>query len=78
VCGRVEEKLDGGQIFGRRVRVRPAADWAVFCVVESSFRRSFQRQRMCRDRSPVTGEPRVEASPFGDESTSWQRKRPDV
>ena len=74
----MDEKLDDGRIFGRRVRVRLAADWAVFCVVESSFPRSFQRQWMCRDRSPVAGEPRVAASPFGDESASWQRKRPDV
>ena len=41
--GRVEEKLDCNRIFGRRVRACPAADWAVFYVVESSFLRSFQR-----------------------------------
>jgi hypothetical protein len=71
------KQLDGGRIFGRRVRARPAADWAVFCVVESSFPRSFQWHRMCRDRSPVAREPRVAASPFGEESASWQRRQPD-
>uniref|UniRef100_A0A2N9EU67 NB-ARC domain-containing protein n=1 Tax=Fagus sylvatica TaxID=28930 RepID=A0A2N9EU67_FAGSY len=33
--------------------------------------------RMCGDRSPVAREPRVAASPFGEESASWQRRQPD-
>ena len=71
--GHVQES-DGAPVLQA---TRPAADWAVFCVVESSFPRSFQRQRMCRDRSPVAREPRVAASSFGEESTSWQRRQPD-
>ena len=75
--GAWQKKLDGGWIFGRHVRVRSVADWAVFCVVESSFPRSFQRQWMCRDWSLVAQEPRVAASSFGDESVSWQRRQLD-
>ncbi len=71
------EKLDGGWIFERHVRARPAADWVVLCVIELSFPRSFQRQRMCRDRNLVAGEPRVATSLFGNESASWQRRQPD-
>jgi hypothetical protein len=55
----------------------PATDWVVFCVVKSSFPRSFQWQGMCCDRSSVAREPRVAASPFGEESASWQRRQPD-
>jgi hypothetical protein len=73
----VEERLDGGWIFGWRVRARPVVNWVVFFVVESSFARSFQWQRMCHDRSSVAREPRVATSLFSDESASWQRRQPD-
>ena len=71
------KSLTATESLGARVRACPMSDWAVFCLVESSFLRSFQRQRMCCDQSLVAGEPRVAASPFGDESTSWQRRQSD-
>jgi hypothetical protein len=55
----------------------PTVNQAVFCSVESSFPRYFQRQRMCRDWSPVEREPRVAESLFSDESAFWQRRQPD-
>jgi hypothetical protein len=58
--------------FRRRVRARPVSESAVFCAVESSVSRSFQRYRWCRDRSPRTTDPRVAVGLFGDESASWQ------
>ena len=39
----------------------PGSDEDESCAVESSFLRSFQRRWMCRDRSPVAGEPRITA-----------------
>ena len=70
-------RVTAHRIFRRRVRARSAADWVVFCVVESIFPRSFQQQWMCLDWSPVAREPRVAASSFGEESASWQRRQPD-
>jgi hypothetical protein len=74
--GRVLESDGAPDLQATRVGTS-GADWAVFCVVESSFLRSFQRQQMCRDRSSVAREPRVAASSFGKESASWQRRQPD-
>jgi hypothetical protein len=48
-------------------------DGADFYAVELSCSRSFQRQRRCRDRSPVAVDPRVVVGHFGNESASWQR-----
>jgi hypothetical protein len=61
------------QIFRRCVRARPVSEAAVFCAVQSSVLRAFQRYRRCCDQSPGTVDPRVAVGPFGDESTSWQR-----
>jgi hypothetical protein len=44
------------------VVARPASDEVDSYTVGSSFSRSFQRRRRCRDQSPVAGEPRVMAS----------------
>ena len=40
---------------------RPGSDEDDSCAVGSSFSRAFQRRRMCRDRSPIAGEPRIMA-----------------
>jgi hypothetical protein len=57
--GAWQKKLDDGRIFGRHVAARPAFDEVDSCAVRSCFPRSFQWRRRCRDRSPVTREPRV-------------------
>ena len=44
----------------------------VFCAVESSVPKAFQRYRRCNDRSPGTLDPRVAVGPFGNESASWK------
>ena len=75
--GAWQKKLDGSQIFGRRMAARSTSDEVDSCAVGSCFPRSFQRQRICRDRSSVAREPRVAASSFGEESASWQRRQPD-
>jgi hypothetical protein len=59
--------------FKRRVRARPVSKSVVFCAVESSVSRAFQRYQWCRDWSPPAADPRVAVGPFGDESTSWKR-----
>jgi hypothetical protein len=70
--GRVQESDGAPDLWAAREGAS-GVEWAVFCAVESSFPRAFQRYRMCRDRSPVAADPRVAVGPFGDESASWQR-----
>ena len=53
------------------MRARPALDGADSCAIESSFLRSFQRQRMCCDWSLGAANLRVAVCPFGDELASW-------
>ena len=67
------KRVTAHQNFRRRMRARPVSESAVFCVVESSVSRSFQRYRQCRDRSLRTTDPRVAVGLFGNESASWQR-----
>uniref|UniRef100_A0A2N9HMA9 Uncharacterized protein n=1 Tax=Fagus sylvatica TaxID=28930 RepID=A0A2N9HMA9_FAGSY len=59
--------------FRRRQRARPVSESAVFCAIESSISRAFQRYRRYHDRSLGTADLRVAMGPFGDESASWQR-----
>ena len=58
--------------FKRRVRARLVSKSALFCAVESSVLRAFQRYWRCRDWSPPAADPRVAMGPFGDESASWK------
>jgi hypothetical protein len=55
------------------MRAHPVLKSAVFCAIESSVPRAFQRYRRCNDRSPGTSDPRVAVDRFGDESASWKR-----
>jgi hypothetical protein len=68
----LEREEDAGRRrnFRRRVKARPASDEVVSYTVESSFPRSFQQRRRCRDWSPRAADPRVAVCPFGDELAS--------
>jgi hypothetical protein len=66
-------RVTAHRIFRWRVKVCPVLKAAVFCSVELSVSRAFQRYRRCLDQSPRTANPRVAVGPFGYESASWQR-----
>jgi hypothetical protein len=71
-CGGVCRRVTAHRNFKLRVKARPKSKSVVFCAVESSVSRAFQRYWRYRDRSPVAADLRVAVGPFGKESASWQ------
>ena len=66
VCRRVMAHWN----FRQRVRVCLVSESTIFCAVESSVSRVFQRYQQCCDWSLGMASPRVAVGPFGDESAS--------
>ena len=77
-CGNEEVLARGGACrkvtvhwsFRRCVRACSVSESTVFCAVEFSVSRAFQRYWRCHDRSLGTACPRVVVGPFGYESAS--------